>query len=222
MRTVCIIGPRASGKSNLIRRISNTTLVPFLHFDRASSQLCHWWNIQKQTSTRVCIVFDEPTPSIWDSPVMTEIFRMSHDCKVDVIYTTQKLNQIPSFLRILTDMMIVCPDQRDDSLSFATLFTRHWTGYEPNHFAGIRVCLADLERQWLERQRHIETHVIPRDPPHDAVCPITLQTINKGQHFTECTQCNNVFDYAAIALWVKKSLSCPMCRKTNVTWKCYQ
>lgn len=221
MRTVCISGPRASGKSTLIRRIRNTTLVPFLHFDHASPQLCHWWNIQKQTSIRVCIVFDEPTPSIWDSTVMTEIFQMSNDCKIDVIYTTQQLDLIPRFFRILTDMTIVCPDQSHDSLSFATLFPgepRHWTGYEPNHFVEIQVRHADLQRQWLD----IETHVIPRDPPHDAVCPITLQTISKGQYFTECTQCHNVFDYAAIAVWVKKSRSCPMCRKTSEIWKCYQ
>ena len=122
MHTVCISGPAKSGKSTLIRRISDTTRVPIVHFDHASPELCHWWNIQKQTPIRLCIVFDDTTPSIWDSPVMTEIFEMSKDCKIDLIYTTQKLDLIPSFFRNLTDMTIVCPDQRNDPLSFATLF----------------------------------------------------------------------------------------------------
>ena len=237
MHIVCIHGPRASGKLTLIQRIQETAPIPFIHFDGVSDHLCHWWERQRFSLIHTCIVFDELIPAMWNSHTMTEIFTMSRHYNVSVIWTTHSLNQIPRFFRVSTNTTIVCPDQRNDPLDFTTLFAsnepvRHRDALalleSPMHYTRIdalRQLRAALDRLTpvgtLSRLEQTSDAVL-RDLPDDAVCPITLQTINKGQYFTECTQCHNVFDYDAIAMWAKKSQSCPMCRKTSEIWKCYR
>jgi hypothetical protein len=63
-----------------------------------------------------------------------------------------------------------------------------------------------------------------------AYCPITLENINEGDEYCECTRCNNCFLADSLkTAFTKSAKKCPLCRETwsnliiytNQTYKHY-
>lgn len=139
---------------------------------------------------------------------------------MEIMYTCQSPNLVPVFFRHATHTTVVCPAARNDPLPFSTMFADSPPRHGNEALFGLRV---QYERpDPIKSEMESVSDASPGDLPVDAVCPITLQPISRGQYFTQCTQCKSVFDYTAIATWAEKSQSCPICRAIHLIWRCYR
>ena len=57
--------------------------------------------------------------------------------------------------------------------------------------------------------------------PINAICPISLEVLQKQNGLCKCLECKNVFGYYAYKKWIEIWNNCPLCRTKNIEHNYY-
>lgn len=234
---VAITGRRASGKTSLIQKIRRTSFVPFVFFTdhpHSMRDLNVWWANRSIRSEYACAVFDDLPISFWRQSILQNIVHMCRHKRITILIATERMRDLPIYIRQHIENVIVCPDQRNDNITYESLFA---TDQSPHAAEEVwRQTLPDT-LSWDSNTESVQSvssdFDVEETDTHDAnekalpsnledrVCAITMQTIEAGQLFCQCDKCNHVFDLEAMCTWRRRSKSCPMCRTQWKILKCY-